>query len=178
MLDTRYQPALESLLIDLCDETSASAALLLHQSGQLLHSHGALSTKEYPHIAALVSAIIAAGNSVREVGASTRFSFDSEEWGLYASAVNEEIWLAALYDYPINPGLLRRKVKQCAELCEQIGSEVVEPEAPLVNSFGANLSPPATPAHSAPAKITGNHPSLFTNITDDEIDRLFENSSS
>ena len=39
---------------------------------------------------------------------------------------------------------------------------------------GARVSPPAAPGATLPEKFIGQNPSLFTNITDDEIDRLFE----
>jgi hypothetical protein len=47
-----------------------------------------------------------------------------------------------------------------------------------VTSGGAKASPTMAPVSNGPEKITEQNSSLFTNITDDEIDRLFEISSS
>ena len=73
------------------------------------------------------------------------------------------------------------KVRRCAEACSRLGAEKVDSwEAPesLAPATGATLSPIAQPATTSQAKITDAKGSLFTNITDDEIDRLFENPSS
>lgn len=198
MLDTRYQPSLESLLQRMGEEISAKAVLLLHESGQVLHQFGALEENEYPAMAALVSAMIATGKSLGSLGESfaeapRRLACDSDEVGLYTVAVGEGIWLVALYDQPLNPGLVRMKVRRCAEACARLGADIPEPwEMPEIVTpkatpssetrstapIGANLSPPVALDTISQAKITEDKNSLFNNITDDEIDRLFENTHS
>lgn len=196
MLDTRFQPSLESLLKRLGEEISAKAVLVLHESGQVLHQFGALSENEYPAMAALVSAMIATGKSLGTLGeafaeAPRRLSCDSDDVGLYTVQIQEGIWLVALYDQPLNPGLVRMKVRRCAETCARLGTEkpeqweeeepaYVEPEpSPLGQSYsGATTPPPVALDTIGQEKIIGNDSSLFTNITDDEIDRLFENTHS
>jgi predicted regulator of Ras-like GTPase activity (Roadblock/LC7/MglB family) len=196
MLDTRYQPSLESLLQRMGEEISAKAVLLLHESGQVLHQFGQLQEGEFPAMAALVSAMIATGKSLGSLGESfaeapRRLACDSDEVGLYTVAVGEGIWLVALYDQPLNPGLVRMKVRRCAEACARLGADIPEPwEVPEIvtpkaapetrahQPVGANLSPPVALDTIGQAKITEDKNSLFNNITDDEIDRLFENTHS
>jgi hypothetical protein len=177
------------LLQRLAEEISATAVLLLHETGQVLHQFGSLGSGEFPAMAALVSAMIATGKSLGGLGPAfespRRFACDSDDMGLYTVSVEEEIWLVALYDQPLNPGLARMKVRRCAEACSRLGTEVPEQgeiEAPapakaLSSPVGATLPPSRQPDTLSQEKITGNS-SLFTNITDDEIDRLFEDAHS
>ena len=182
MLDPRFQPSLESLLRRLSEEISARAVILLHENGQVLHRHGWVEDHEYPAMAALIAAMIAASKSLGSLGENfadspNRFGCDSNEVGLYTVLVNAEVWLAALYDQPLNPGQLRMKVRRYAETCARLGTEKSEEWDEVTENGtndGARVSPPAAPGATLPEKFIGQNPSLFTNITDDEIDRLFE----
>jgi hypothetical protein len=175
------------------EEISAKAVLLLHESGQVLHQFGELQEGEFPAMAALVSAMIATGKSLGSLGeafaeAPRRLSCDSDEVALYTVAVSGDIWLVALYDQPLNPGLARMKVRRCAEACARLGAEIPEQwgmpenaapvERPSPAPTRAIVSPPVALDTSSQAKITEDKNSLFNNITDDEIDRLFENTHS
>ncbi len=201
MLDPKFQPALESVLARLGEEISARAVLLFQEDGQVLHSAGPMSASEVPIMAALVAAMIATGKSLGNLGDAfpgnpSRFSCDSEMSGIYLVEVEPGIWLSALYDQPLNPGKLRLRVRQTARICNQLGiqharkgsfrgavSPSASPASATVSSPGANLlgatSTPVVKSHPQdPEKITDANSNLFTNITDDEIDRLFENPSS
>ncbi len=205
MLDSRIQPALESVLVRLGEEISARAVLLLQEDGQVLHSAGTMAESEMPVMAALIAAMIATGKSLGNLGDAfpdrpNRFSCDSEWSGMYLVAVEPGIWLSTLYDQPLNPGKLRLRVRQTAALCAQLGvrqavsgvsgvsavsavrAKAEIPSDSPVTSFdtnpGAKTTPPVATYTPTPEKITENNSSLFTNITDDEIDRLFANPSS
>ncbi len=208
MLDTRHQPALESLVKRLSGEINAKAVMLIHENGQVLHRHGALSEHEYPAMAALVAGMIAVGKSLGGLGetfagAPNRFACDSEAVGLYMSFVSDGIWLTALYDQPLNPGLFRMKVRRYAETAARLGasrpSEYELPvEAAPVNQVRSTPSAPApvpqngtvstvaraasTPVFDSaprhPEKVTEQKKELFNNITDEEIDSLFDGASS
>jgi predicted regulator of Ras-like GTPase activity (Roadblock/LC7/MglB family) len=185
VLDTRIQPAMESVLIRLGEEISARAVLLLQEDGQILQSTGPLEESEAPTMAALVAAMIATGKSIGSLGGAfpsnpTRFACDSDDSGIYMVAVGTGVWLAALYDQPLNPGKLRLRVRQTAAICAQLGIQKNESKKVPENitSGGAKAPPTMAPISNAPEKITEQNSSLFTNITDDEIDRLFEISSS
>ncbi|RZA08825.1 MAG: hypothetical protein EOP11_03715 [Proteobacteria bacterium] len=193
-------------------------------------------------MAALVAAMIATGKSLSALGENfagspNRFACDSEEMGLYVSFVGEGIWLTALYEQPMNPGLFRMKVRRYAEIIARIGASKPVAEAPKVQrpsapspaassgatapagasaSSAVSVKPASThtplPAHllaklnpepqavtgqglgraasapssaplaasgpTQPEKFTDQNAGLFNNITDDEIDRLFDDASS
>lgn len=175
-------------------ELGTKAVILFHESGQIVYRSGWLEDTHFPSIAALAAAMIAAGKSMGQLGSAsdspTRFACDSDEVGLYTVAVGSDHWLAALYDQPLNPGLFRMKVRRYAETFERLG--VANPEQwelqeseraasesePGVKSSGA-IMPPVGPENSAPLEnLTEKDSTLFSNITDDEIDRLFENARS
>jgi len=222
MLDTRHQPVLESLLERLGSELNAKAVLLLHENGQVIQRYGWIGEHEYPAMAALVAAMIATGKSLSALGESfagspNRFACDSEAMGLYMAFVSEGIWLTALYDQPMNPGLFRMKVRRYAEIIGRIGAnkpgqepvpaptlkpvkqptasptlhapvgasafERPAPAAPSASAATRAVSPPPsappTPAATTQPEIfTAQNGGLFNNITDEEIDRLFDDASS
>lgn len=183
------QPAIESLVRRMAEELDAKAALLLHENGQVLESSGWLAEHEYPAMAALVAAMIATGKSLSAMGESfggapNRFSCDSDALGLYLVSVGPEakgLWLAALFDQPLNPGRLRMKVRRYAETMASLGASRPEEAQAMVTKNVASrpaaravLPPMEARSTGLPENITQADSSLFSNITDDEIDRLFE----
>lgn len=167
-------------------ELGTKAAILFHENGQILYRSGWLDENEFPAIAALAAAMIAAGKSLGSIGEASdspnRFSCDSNQVGLYTVAVGAEHWLAALYDQPLNPGQFRMKVRRYAETFAKLGVAAPDQWEMEESTGGAEegvIMTPAEPKRSAPAeKLTEKKPTLFSNITDDEIDSLFENARS
>jgi hypothetical protein len=190
MLDTRHQPAIESLITRLSQEINAKAVMLIHENGQVMHHHGWMGDNEYPAMAALVSAMIATGKTLGTLGDSfagspNRFSCDSEAMGLYLVSIGEEgLWLTALYDQPLNPGMFRMKVRRYAGILERLGASKADQQFEMPqNVTGATkagaVSPPAsTDRTPTPEKSTGAKSGLFTDITDEEIDFLFDGANS
>lgn len=189
------QPSLPSLIQRMSHELGTKAVILFHETGQIVHRSGWLDEMHFPAMAALAAAMIAAGKSLGQLGEAsdspTRFSCDSNQVGLYTVAVGSEHWLAALYDQPMNPGQFRMKVRRYAETFARFG--ISNPEqwevgfeedegsglASHDDKIGARMTPPVS-EKTAPvaANITEKKSTLFTNITDDEIDSLFENARS
>lgn len=179
------QPSLESLIQRMTHELSAKAVLLLHENGQVVFHSGSVKESAYPAMAALVAAMISAGKSLGSIGQSftkapSRFSCDSDDMSLNIVEVQPEYWLAALYDQPLNPGLFRMKVRRYADIFYRLGvTKPLQWEVPKNGSEGgvkATLSPQG--ASAFPENITQEDSSLFANITDEEIDRLFDDASS
>lgn len=173
MLENISQPSLQSVVQRMSHELSAKAVILLHSSGQIIAKSGWMEEENFPTIAALVAAMASAGSSLGALGDEegkgeipTRFSCESESIGLYSVAVNEDFWLATLYDQPLNPGLFRMKVRRYAATMAGLGVNLPKQwqseGASQFENPGVKL-PPANPAS----------PTLFENITDDEIDNLF-----
>jgi len=168
---SQEQPAVHGLIERINHELGAKAVVLLHENGQVLHRSGWIDEDEYPSMAALVA------------GAPSRFACDSESMGLYTVGIMNGVWLTVLYDQPLNPGQFRMKVRRYAELLARLG--VQRPEQWEVTDFGtssgatrATLPPVSSRATPRPEFLTAKDSSLFGNITDDEIDELFENARS
>lgn len=164
-------------------ELGTKAAILFHENGQILFRSGWLDDSQFPTIAALAAAMIATGKSLNALGEGSdspkRFSCDSDTIGLYTVAVGSEHWLAALYDQPLNPGQFRMKVRRYAETFARLGLGQEEQwELVAEPSAGVTMSPVGPEISTPVAKFTEKKSALFSNITDDEIDRLFENASS
>lgn len=151
-------------------DLQAKAVVLLHNSGQVICKSGWIEDNEFASMAALVAAMTSAGSTLGKLGedsdkgAPSRFHCESETIGLYAVAIDKEYWLATLFDQPLNPGLFRMKVRRYGENIARLGVQLPEQwEKENDTDFGATLPP------SGHQKDT-----LFENITDDEIDSLFD----
>lgn len=170
-------------------ELGAKAVLVLEETGQVLLRYGWISESEFPSMAALISAMIATGKSFGQLGGGlfaespARFSCDSDDMGLYTVSVEAGVWLAVLYEQPLNPGLFRMKVRRYAALLAKLG--VTSPQQWEVTesgtadlSGGSNLAPVSQSPSAPSERMTPAKASLFGDITDDEIDKIFENARS
>jgi hypothetical protein len=186
---TADQPSVQGLIERACTELSAKAVLLLHENGQVLQKSGWIDDNEYPAMAALIAAMIAAGKGIgnlsdSNVGSPSRFACDSEAAGLYTVGVAHGIWLSVLYDQPLNPGQFRMKVRRYSELLARLGVQQPEQwELPQNGTAsmpedGATLRPVSSREATTPEILTAKNSSLFANISDTEIDELFENARS
>lgn len=184
MLDEIHQPSTQSLVERMSHELGARAVLVLHENGQVLHRYGWISENEYPTMAALISAMIATGNSLGKLGehfphSPSRLSCDSDAMGLYMVGVNPGLWLAVLYEQPMNPGQFRMKVRRYASLLAKIGvSQPMQWETESPSSTRDKVAPKSTGGSVTMEIITEKNSSLFANITDEEIDEIFENARS
>lgn len=170
MLDHLHQPSVQSLVQRMSHELQAKAVVLLHSSGQVIFKSGWIEDNEFASMAALVAAMTSAGKTLGTLGedldkgSPTRFHCESEAIGLYAVGIGEDYWLATLYDQPLNPGLFRMKVRKYAENMAKLGVALpAQWEQNEVVAESASLAPELR------QKAT-----LFENITDDEIDSLFD----
>jgi len=166
-------------------ELGARAVIVLHENGQVLYRCGWIKESEFPTMAALISAMVATGRSLAQLGdnfpnSPSRFSCDAENMGLYTVAVTPEIWLSVLYEQPLNPGKFRMKVRHYSELLGKLGLSLPQQwSAPKKNSSnGRNLAPMSRSDSTLLEKITPTKSSLFANITDQEIDDIFDNPNS
>lgn len=171
-------------------ELPARAVILLHNNGQVIEHAGELEEFHVPAMAALVAAMTSAGKSLGALTndkpiPATRFHCESDEIGLYAVAIDEDYWLATLFDQPLNPGQFRMKVRRYGDTLVRMafGVENQVWEKSVATDSGPAPAPSLKPtgainagASSAPAAKTTS--GLFENITDDEIDSLFLGGSS
>lgn len=188
MNDQRFipeQPSIGGLVERMSDELGANAVVLLHENGQVLQKGGWIDDRDYPAITALVAAMIATGRSLgslneKLLGSPTRFACDSDQQGIYTVAVAPEIWLAVLYEQPLNPGLFRMKVRRYADTIKRLGVQKPNQWEVAQSSLapGANLPPVSSDGPTTTEILTSPKSTLFGDITDEEIDDLFENARS
>lgn len=171
MLETSFQPSLHSMLQRMSHELSAKAVLLLHENGQVVSRSGWIEEFEIPMMAALVAAMAAASRPLSQLGDNedadslVRIHCESERTGLYILPLGNSLWLATLYDQPLNPGQFRMKVRRYAEMLRKMSL------APLPESHEVDEAIPTPRATLTPG--TSDKSALFENITDEEIDNLF-----
>jgi hypothetical protein len=175
MLEDLHQPSVQSLVERMADELGARAVVILHDSGQVVHHYGWISDSEFPTIAAMIAASKSLGQLGENFPSSPNLlSCDSDAMGIYTVAVKQEIWLAVLYEQPLNPGQFRMKVRRYAALLARIGISVPEQwEHHETNAAGRIVAPASNFAGVTMEKITVENSSLFANITDQEIDDIF-----
>jgi predicted regulator of Ras-like GTPase activity (Roadblock/LC7/MglB family) len=175
VLENQLQPSLHSMLQRMSHELSAKAVLLLHENGQVLSRSGWMEEFDIPVMAALVAAMAAASRPLSQLGDNedaeslVRIHCESERTGLYILPLENGLWLATLYDQPLNPGQFRMKVRRYAEALKKMSPA----SAPILEAE-EEFSPPAPRANLTP--LGSDNSALFENITDEEIDNLFAGS--
>jgi len=157
--------AIDSLVEKMSTELATQAVLFIHNSGQILARSGKLQEEEYPTVAALLAGMVAAGTSLMSAASNDspeedrkRFSCEYRSGGIYAVAVGESYWIASVYEEILNPGLLRMRLRKYAEILEKINT----PQA-LFTKPGCD-----------PAPVLNMPEANFENITDEEIEELFQ----
>lgn len=137
------------------DEFSAKAALIIGDDGQIHARAGFLTEDENAKLAALVAAMLAAGNSfselVNEKNEDYRLNFSTADRGLHVQQFHNGNYLAVVYHGVTNPGAFRMRI----------------------NSFIQDISTGDRGLHKKKQSENGGEKPLFENITDEEIDNLF-----
>lgn len=167
-------PKISALIEHANHAFGANATLLIHRSGQILAKHGSMDENDYPTLAVLVAGMVAAGQSLAELANAP----DSQEFtlahgvgehGLYAAQLDTDHWVFSIHQNMLNPGLFRMQVRRLVnEIQRELATKPI-----LVNSVSE--SPQESANRGVSPALTGqNAPHLFRDITDEEIDRLFE----
>lgn len=157
--------AIDQLIEKMSTELSTEAVLYIHSTGQIIACSGKLPQDEYPIVAALLAGMVSAGTTLIHSSATNkdpsddrkRFSCEYRDGGIYSVAVSADYWIAAVYAGVMNPGQLRMKLRTYAEILEKLHT----PQVLVTNR--SNLAPVSE-------GLGGN----FENITDEEIERLFQ----
>lgn len=150
------------------------ATVLFHRSGQILAKNGDIPEHDYPTVAVLVAGMVAAGQSLAQLMGETenrdyQLSHGTSEGGLYAVRINQDYWVFAVYRSILNPGLFRMHMRRLAQEIEQF---LKAPNGWLANDIQVSQPAMKPGAKMPPGEKSG--PRLFDNITDEEIDQLFD----
>ena len=144
-----------SRLIAVCnglnESASAKAVFLVHKNGQLLASSGETDDLDMTSLASLTAGNMAATDGLAQILGEKGFGIqfhEGEHENVHISVVDTRLILVVLFDQRSSLGLVRLRVKQATAQLAEIISSMTD--------------------HSSQ-----NGPSLFDEISDDDIDHLF-----
>lgn len=149
----RFMTALEQLR----QEANAKLTFLLDKNGQQIANAGPLGDIDATSLASLTAGNVAATDGLAKLIGEHEFSIlfhEGERDNLHINVVGHRTILVVLFDERSSLGLVRLRVKKATVELEKIMSEITErPESAAAGSLGSS--------------------SPFTEITDDDIDALF-----
>lgn len=186
------QTKIDALLASQIDSIGADALVVLHNSGQIL-ARSQRKDADLATLSALVAGMLSAAQSVSEIQGikeerSFALSHDDGESGLYAAQINRNYWIFSIFHEVLNPGLFRMNIRR---LAISLRGLVADPgkwiERKAINEWESDSGlsediSQESPNESAEQRSFGvestpdrhNAPNLFSDITDEEIDQLFD----
>lgn len=153
VFETEFKQIL-SVLDKLVQETSARVAFLVDKDGQLISASGETESIDTTSLASLTAGNIAATSGIAKLLGEKEFSIlfhEGEKDNLHLSLIANRIILVVLFDNKSSLGLVRLKVKKAAEELNAIFQKLL----------GEAAAKPSS------------HETLLSEITDDDIDKLF-----
>ena len=156
MYDEEYQRILV-LLDKLLRESNSKVIFLVDKNGQLIASTGETANLDTTSLASLTAGNIAATGGLAKLIGEKEFSIlfhEGEKDNIHISIVGGRVILVVIFDQRSSLGLVRLRVKKAsADLATVFNDLVTRTETQAVSNGG-----PASP---------------FAEITDDDIDNLF-----
>ena len=147
----------EVILDRLCHDANAKLAFLIDKNGQQLAFAGHVEGLDPTSLAALSAGNVAATDGLAKLLGENEFStlfHEGEHDSLHINVVSGRAILVVIFDERSSLGLVRLRVKKCTgELCTVLDDIVARSQAQRFSASGI----------AAP----------FTEITDDDIDALF-----
>ncbi len=143
-----------SVLDKLVNDTNARVAFLVDKDGQLISASGETDSIDTTSLASLTAGNIAATSGIAKLLGEKEFSIlfhEGEKDNLHLSLIAERVILVVLFDNKSSLGLVRLKVKKATEELNVIFQKLL-------------------------AEVAGKSSTsetLLSEITDDDIDRLF-----
>ena len=156
MYDEEYQRIL-ALLEKLLRESNSKVIFLVDKNGQLIAATGETANLDTTSLASLTAGNIAATGGLAKLIGEKEFSIlfhEGEKDNIHISIVGGRVILVVIFDQRSSLGLVRLRVKKAS-------NDLAVVLADLVRKTEAEVS------------STGGSPSPFAEITDDDIDNLF-----
>ncbi|MBA3439833.1 MAG: roadblock/LC7 domain-containing protein [Pyrinomonadaceae bacterium] len=152
MREQQYEQ-IKSVLASLRLDTANHVLLLIDKSGQLIAEQGDISNLDTTSLASLAAGNVAATNGMAHLIGEKEFptlSHEGEHAGIHICVIGRAV-LVVIFDESSSLGLVKLRVKQAAHLLAAVFDEVVRESSKKTASDGA----------------------LFAEITDEDIDSLF-----
>ncbi len=143
---------IQKLCFELAEETNSKLVFLVDKNGQLIASSGDTSAMDTTSLATLAAGNIAATSGLAKLIGEKEFSIlfhEGERDNLHLSTITDRLILVVVFDHRTSLGLVRLLVRKSSRKLEDLFAEIDK-------------------------KHSGDEsPSLFTEITDEDIDNLF-----
>lgn len=155
MYDEEYQRIL-LLLEKLLRESNSKVIFLVDKNGQLIAATGETANLDTTSLASLTAGNIAATGGLAKLIGEKEFSIlfhEGEKDNIHISIIGGRVILVVIFDHRSSLGLVRLRVKKASNELAIILED-------LVNKTKQEA-------------VSGNTPSPFAEITDDDIDNLF-----
>ena len=155
MYDEEYQRIL-LLLEKLLRDSNSKVIFLVDKNGQLIASTGETANLDTPSLASLTAGNIAATGGLAKLIGEKEFSIlfhEGEKDNIHISIIGGRVILVVIFDQRSSLGLVRLRVKKASRELAVVFED-------LVNKTEAEA-------------ISTTTPSPFAEITDDDIDNLF-----
>jgi predicted regulator of Ras-like GTPase activity (Roadblock/LC7/MglB family) len=143
-------------LTTICDglqrDSNAKAVLVIDKNGQAIVQSGEIEHLDVTSLSSLTAGNVAATGGIASLLAEKEFAgqfHEGEKTNIHISIVGGRVILVVLFDERSSLGLVRLRVRKAAGLLTGVLETMVEK-----------------------SKV-GNQPSVFAEITDDDIDNLF-----
>ena len=143
---------IQSITDRLVGEANAQVVFIIDKNGQLIAASGETDQLDTTSLASLTAGNIAATGGIAKLLAEKEFTtqfHEGEHANIHIQLVGNRVILVVIFDSKTSLGLVRLRVKKASEK--------------LNNIFEALLEKVADPSHETP----------FAEITDDDIDNLF-----
>ena len=154
MYDEEFQQ-ISAVCERLAREANAKIVFLVDKNGQLIASVGATENLDTTSLASLTAGNIAATGGLAKLIGEKEFSIlfhEGEKDNLHISIIGGRVILVVIFDTRSSLGLVRLRVKKASDELAKVFERVIE----KMNKGGASGAPP-----------------VFGEITDDDIDNLF-----
>ena len=143
---------IQKLCQELAAETNAKLVFLVDKNGQLIATSGDTGAMDTTSLATLAAGNIAATSGLAKLIGEKEFSIlfhEGERDNLHLSTITERLILVVVFDHRTSLGLVRLLVRKSSRKLEDLFAEI--------NS----------------KKGTREQNTIFTEITDEDIDNLF-----
>ena len=141
---------------NICDalqrDSNSKAVLVIDKNGQSIASAGDTDQLDVTSLSSLTAGNVAATGGIAQLLSEKEFAgqfHEGEKTNVHISIVSARIILVVLFDERSSLGLVRLRVRKAATLLATVLETLIRKSA------------------------AGNQPSVFAEITDDDIDNLF-----
>ena len=148
---------IETELQNLKKQANATVVFLVDKNGQLIASAGDTQNVDTTSLASLTAGNIAATGGIAKLLGEKEFTIlfhEGERDNIHISLIGQRVILVVIFDKTSSIGLVRLRVKKVTESLTRIFEEIASKAEAGIKGGGASES-------------------LFSEISDDDIDNLF-----